>query len=88
MVAISVGLLSSIPIPVIQEAINSFKGVERRFQIIYDKSFKIIDDHFANPGNINVTLETLSMMDYNKIYLIYAIRGSRGVTTNRENAKL
>lgn len=87
MVAISVGLLSGIPIPVIQEAINSFKGVERRFQIIYDKNFKIIDDHFANPGNINVTLETLSMMDYNNLHLIYAIRGSRGVITNRENAK-
>lgn len=87
MAAISVGLLSGVPIPVIQEAINSFKGVERRFQIIYDKNFKIIDDHFANPGNINVTLETLSMMDYNKTHLIYAIRGSRGVTTNKENAK-
>ncbi|MCF6465496.1 Mur ligase family protein [Clostridium sp. Cult2] len=87
MVAIAIGLLSGVPIPVIQEAINSFKGVERRFQIIYDGNIKIIDDHFANPGNINVTLETLSMMDYNNLHLIYAIRGSRGVTTNRENAR-
>ncbi len=87
LVAISIGLLSGVPISTIQEAINSFKGVERRFQIIYDKGFKIIDDHFANPGNINVTLETLSMMDYNKLHLVYAIRGNRGVTTNRENAE-
>ncbi len=87
LVAISIGLLCGVPIATIQEAINSFKGVERRFQIIYDRGFKIIDDHFANPGNINVTLETLSMMDYNKLHLVYAIRGSRGVTTNRENAE-
>lgn len=87
MVAISIGLLHGIPISTIQEAINSYKGVERRFQMIYDKGFKIIDDHFANPGNINVTLETLTMMDYNDLHLIYAIRGSRGVTTNRENAE-
>lgn len=87
LVAISIGLLCGVPVATIQEAINSFKGVERRFQIIYDKGFKIIDDHFANPGNINVTLETLSMMDYNKLHLIYAIRGSRGVTTNRESAE-
>lgn len=87
LVAISVGILCGIKIPIIQSAINAFKGVERRFQIIYDRGFKIIDDHFANPGNINVTLETLSMMDYNNIHLVYAIRGSRGVTTNRENAQ-
>ena len=87
LVAISIGLLCGIKIPIIQNAINSFKGVERRFQIIYDRGFKIIDDHFANPGNINVTLETLSMMDYNNLHLVYAIRGSRGVTTNRENAE-
>lgn len=87
LVAISIGILCGIEIPVIQSAINSFKGVERRFQIIYDRGFKIIDDHFANPGNINVTLETISMMDYNRLHLIYAIRGSRGVTTNRENAE-
>ena len=87
MVAISVGLLSGVPVPIIQEGLNSFKGVERRFQIIYDESFKIIDDHFANPENINVTLETLSMMDYNDLHIVYAIRGSRGVITNRENAK-
>ena len=26
-------------------------------------------------------------MDYNRLHMIYAIRGSRGVTTNRENAE-
>lgn len=87
LVAISIGILCGIKISVIQNAISSFKGVERRFQIIYDKAFKIVDDHFANPGNIDVTLETLSMMNYNNIHLVYAIRGSRGVTTNRENAE-
>lgn len=87
LVAIAIGILCGIEIPTIQSALNAFKGVERRFQIIYDRGFKIIDDHFANPGNINVTLETLSMMDYNNLHLVYAIRGNRGVTTNRENAE-
>lgn len=86
-VAIAISILSGVPIETIQEGIGEFKGVERRFEFIYDDEFKIIDDHFANVGNINVTLETLSMMDYKDLYLIYAIRGSRGVTTNRENAE-
>lgn len=87
MVAVAVGLLCEIPIPTIVRGLNHFVGVERRFQFIFEDDFKIVDDHFANPGNINVTLETLNFMDYNKLHMIYAIRGSRGVTTNRENAE-
>lgn len=85
--AISIALISDIPIKTIQEGINSFKGIERRFEFIYEDDFKIIDDHFANTGNINVTLETLDFMDYNNLDLVYAIRGSRGVTVNKENAE-
>ncbi|MBV1819124.1 UDP-N-acetylmuramoyl-L-alanyl-D-glutamate--2,6-diaminopimelate ligase [Anaerosalibacter bizertensis] len=87
LVAISIGLLCEVPISTIQEALSSFTGVERRFQFIYDEDFKIVDDHFANVGNIDVTMETLSLMDYSNIHLVYAIRGNRGVITNSENAE-
>ncbi len=86
MSAIAMAILSGIPIPSIQKGLGNFKGVERRFEFIYDDDFKIIDDHFANVGNIDVTLKTLSMMDYKDLKFVYAIRGSRGVKTNRENA--
>ncbi|OPJ55158.1 Mur ligase family protein [Alkalithermobacter paradoxus] len=88
MVAIMAGLLCGVPIPVIQKGINQFKGVERRFEIIFEDEFKIIDDHFANPGNINITLETLQKMKYNNLKLVYAIRGNRGPIVNKENAQM
>lgn len=87
MAAILCGLLCGIPVPVIQRALKRFHGVERRFELIFDGDFKVIDDHFANSGNINVTLETLKFMKYRRLHLVYAIRGSRGVTVNRENAE-
>ncbi|NLZ38189.1 MAG: UDP-N-acetylmuramyl-tripeptide synthetase [Firmicutes bacterium] len=87
MVAIMVGLLCGVPIPIIQKSLLTFTGVERRFEIIFEDDFKIIDDHFANSGNIDVTLKTLQMMDYRKLALVYAIRGSRGPTVNRESAE-
>lgn len=87
MSAIAIGLISGVSIATIQSGIRDFKGVERRFQFIYENDFKIVDDHFANAGNIDVTLETLTKMDYNNLHLVYAIRGSRGVTTNLENAE-
>src|SRR5690606_31765066 len=60
--------------------------VERRFEFIYEDQFTIVDDHFANPGNINVTMETIKFMHYEKFHLLYAIRGNRGATVNEENA--
>ncbi|WNS75873.1 UDP-N-acetylmuramoyl-L-alanyl-D-glutamate--2,6-diaminopimelate ligase [Bacillus sp. DTU_2020_1000418_1_SI_GHA_SEK_038] len=87
MVAITVALLSNVAVSTIQRTLKTFGGVERRFEFIFEDDFKIIDDHFANAGNINVTLETLKFMDYKKLHLVYAIRGERGPTVNRENAE-
>lgn len=87
MAAIAIALIDDIPSKIICQGLKNFAGVERRFQYIYENDFIIIDDHFANKGNINVTLETLKYMKYNKFRLVYAIRGNRGVTVNRENAE-
>ena len=87
MVAVIAGLLCQVPVSTIQQALKKFRGVERRFELIYEDDYLIIDDHFANSGNIDVTLETLKYMDCRKLQIVYAIRGSRGVIVNRENAE-
>lgn len=87
MIAIIISLLNGVPVGVIQDVLKQFEGVDRRFEFIYENGPVIIDDHFANPGNIDVTLETLSLMDYEDLHVIYAIRGQRGETVNRENAE-
>ncbi|MBP2025197.1 Mur ligase family protein [Peptoniphilus stercorisuis] len=86
-VAIIIALLNNIDIKTIQDSINSFAGVERRFEMIYDENFKIIDDHYANVRNIDVTLSTLSEMEFNNFHMLYAIRGNRGVNLNKETAE-
>ncbi|WP_188207908.1 Mur ligase family protein [Alkalibacillus aidingensis] len=87
MMAICISLLSDVDVETIQETLKSFGGVERRFEFIYEDDIKVVDDHFANAGNIDVTLETLKKMDYRNLHLVYAIRGERGPTVNRENAE-
>ncbi|MBP1971011.1 UDP-N-acetylmuramoyl-L-alanyl-D-glutamate--2,6-diaminopimelate ligase [Virgibacillus natechei] len=88
MTAIIIGLLNGVSIQTIQDAMKEFNGVPRRFEFIYEDKFKVVDDHFANPGNINVTLQTLNFMNYNKLHVVYAIRGQRGAAINRENAEV
>ncbi len=87
LVALAVGIVSGVDKATIEQGLANYRGVERRFQIVYEGDFKIVDDHFANAGNIDVTFKTLDLMDYKKVVFVYAIRGNRGVTTNRENAE-
>lgn len=86
--AVTVAKICGVPDDLIISGLAGFGGVERRFQLIYDGRYKIIDDHFANAGNIDITLETLGLMKYNKLHLVLAIRGSRGSIVNRENAEM
>jgi UDP-N-acetylmuramoyl-L-alanyl-D-glutamate--2,6-diaminopimelate ligase len=88
MVAIIISLISGVRVETIQKTLKEFSGVPRRFEFIYEDEIKVVDDHFANPGNINVTLQTLNFMDFENLQLVYAIRGSRGAIINRENAEV
>lgn len=86
-IAIIIALVMGIDIPSIQKALKNFRGVERRFELIYDEKFKILDDHFANEKNIDATMNSLLKMDYKNLHFLYAIRGNRGVEVNRESAE-
>ncbi len=86
-VAIIIGLCLNISTDTIKRALKNFAGVERRFELIYDEKFKILDDHFANENNIDATMKTLKEMDYSNLNILYAIRGGRGVEVNREIAE-
>ncbi|MBY7144941.1 UDP-N-acetylmuramyl-tripeptide synthetase [Virgibacillus sp. NKC19-3] len=88
MTAIIIGLLNGVPISTIQQSLKEFTGVPRRFEFIYEDKFKVVDDHFANPGNIKVTLQTIHFMDYHNLHVVYAIRGGRGAKINRDNAEV
>lgn len=86
-VAAIIGLLSGVDKEGIKKSLKDFRGVERRFEFLYEEEFTVVDDHFANAGNINMTLGTLKEMEYNKLHVLYAIRGKRGIEVNRENAE-
>ncbi|MBU5669027.1 UDP-N-acetylmuramoylalanyl-D-glutamate--2,6-diaminopimelate ligase [Peptoniphilus sp. MSJ-1] len=86
-VAIIISLVIGIDLEMIQRALKNFTGVERRFELIYDNEFKILDDHFANEKNIDSTMSTLKEMKYNNLHILYAIRGKRGYEVNKEIAE-
>lgn len=85
--AVAIALSSGVSLTSIAEALEEFRGVERRFQLIYDGAFRVLDDHFANPKNIDATMSSLHDLEYENLIIYYAIRGNRGVNLNREVAQ-
>lgn len=84
--AIIVGLANDLPVETVKRGIEAFEGVERRFHILYDEEFMIVDDLFLNENNIESSMRTLESLSYQSIKIVHAIRGSNGPELNRENA--
>lgn len=82
--AVLTGLINDIPFVVVKQGIENFKGVERRFQILYDNEFKNIDDLLLNKNIIDSCKEALGHLKYNDLHLVHAIRGSNGPALSGE----
>ncbi|WP_352417908.1 UDP-N-acetylmuramoyl-L-alanyl-D-glutamate--2,6-diaminopimelate ligase [Proteiniborus sp.] len=72
----------------IAKSLKEFSGIDRRLNVIYNKDYIVIDDFCHNPQGYEVVFETIQALDFNKLIIINAIRGSRGVEINRANAKV
>lgn len=86
--AIATGLIYGLSVEEIKLGVEGFKPFFRRLEVVYSDKFTIIDDCAHNPGNYRAVFETIKELDYNKLYIINAIRGNRGLVVNRENAEM
>ena len=70
--AIAVGIGLDIPVPNIQEALENFWGVDRRFQIRGQAAgVTVIDDYGHHPTEIRATLAAARQCGYRKIHVIF-----------------
>ncbi len=57
--AIAVGRELEIPFRKIAQALCAFRGIERRFQVLYSNDVTVIDDYGHHPAEIKATLNAL-----------------------------
>jgi UDP-N-acetylmuramate--alanine ligase len=70
--AIAVGVGLDIPVPNIQEALENFRGVDRRFQVRGRVGgITVIDDYGHHPTEIRATLAAAKQCGYRKIHVIF-----------------
>lgn len=87
LLAAAAAILHDIPLPTIASALHTFAGVERRMNVFQVLSRTIIDDTALNPASINAVLNSLPAFNCRHIFVVNAIRGSRGTAINEANAK-
>ena len=70
--AIAVGLELEIAVDTIREALDSFTGVDRRFQIKgLERGVTVIDDYGHHPTEIRATLAAARACRYSKVHVLF-----------------
>jgi UDP-N-acetylmuramate--alanine ligase len=70
--AVAVGVGLDIPVPQIREALENFRGVDRRFQLRGTlNGIAVIDDYGHHPTEIRATLAAARQCGYRKIHVIF-----------------
>ncbi|MCJ8342382.1 MAG: UDP-N-acetylmuramate--L-alanine ligase [Cetobacterium sp.] len=61
----------NIPLEDMKKAIFTFKGAKRRYDVLYDKEIKIIDDYAHHPTEIRATIQGAETIEERKIVAIF-----------------
>ena len=72
----------------IQKGLAEYTGIFRRLEVIYNEDFKVINDTAHNPGSFQAVFQVIEEEQYNNLYIVNSIRGSRGVEINKENTRI
>jgi len=88
MAAVGAALVVGISKKTIEESVSSYKPLKRRFSVLHEHP-TIIDDFAHNPDGIIATIKSAakSLKDNGQLYIVSAIRGSRGEAINSANAQ-
>ncbi len=86
MAAISASIALNIDTDSIKIGISSYIPLNRRFSVLNSNPL-IIDDFAHNPDGIVATVKSASKMSEGVLYVVFAIRGSRGELINKLNAE-
>lgn len=66
-----IGLLEGVAFSDIKNALKSFQGAKRRFQVVYDEDILVVDDYAHHPTEIRATLEATKDEGYKRTIAIF-----------------
>jgi len=86
MAAIGAAIALGIDSETIKKGVSSYRALKRRFTVIHNNP-RIIDDFAHNPDGILATIQNAALIGNGTLFVVSAIRGSRGEVINQVNAE-
>ncbi|CAN5779926.1 hypothetical protein BH23GEM6_BH23GEM6_00220 [soil metagenome] len=71
----------------VQRALVAFPPPRRRMQVLLTEPFLVLDDTAGHPDSIGVAFEVVQRLARERVHILIAIRGKRGVKINRRTAE-
>jgi UDP-N-acetylmuramoyl-L-alanyl-D-glutamate--2,6-diaminopimelate ligase len=84
--AATAALLAGAPAEAIARGLAAAEPMRRRMEIVSAAGPVVIDDTVGNPASIDAVLETVEALPHERLRIVYAIRGARGLAINQHNA--
>ena len=70
--AIGAALSSGISIDAIRRGLETYRGVDKRFQHLYtENGIRVIDDYAHHPGEVLNAIDTVLRMDHRKVHVVF-----------------
>jgi UDP-N-acetylmuramoyl-L-alanyl-D-glutamate--2,6-diaminopimelate ligase len=85
--AATAALLTGVAPDAIRRAYATMPHVRRRMEVVHARDPVVIDDTVGNPASIRAVFETAASIPSRRTFVVYAVRGSRGLTINKCNAE-
>lgn len=84
--ALTYALGIGLPVSAVQPVISNLSPLRRRMER-YDAGGRIVlDDTAAHPDSLRAVFDVASLIPHERLTVVYAVRGRRGVEINRQNA--
>ena len=85
--AATAALLAGASADAVREAFATMEQPARRMQVVHARDPFVLDDTVGNPASMRAVFELAAAIPHDRLRVVYAARGARGVTINRCNAE-
>lgn len=86
--ALTYALTAGIPLADAVPVLTSLRPLRRRMEVWSVSGRTVIDDTSGHPDSLLALFEVVDLFERNQLWVVWAMRGSRGAEVNRANALL
>jgi UDP-N-acetylmuramoyl-L-alanyl-D-glutamate--2,6-diaminopimelate ligase len=86
--ALAYAFATGVTVAAARDVLTHLRPLRRRMERYEVQGRTVLDDTAAHPDSFNAVFEVAAMLPHENMVVVYAIRGSRGIDINAQNARV